>query len=190
MIDQNTPEGIVEARLIAAVQTLRAIPSAGEDIQIDPAKLPPYVSDTLRAAFEDQTARRIAPTEEALADMRTAIGWLRYLDEGEGELVWLRADGQPWRYVSQKTGCVRPKAWARWKEAIAKVARRAKVKARPASPRAKATAQPKGGEGGAGTGLAPLPKDGEGTNASSTSLHIPDLRSPIHGGGTGAPGGV
>ena len=43
MIDQTKPEGIVEARLIAAVQTLRALPHAGEDVQIDPDKLPDTV---------------------------------------------------------------------------------------------------------------------------------------------------
>ena len=82
------------------------------------------------------------------------------LDPEEADLVWLRADGNPWRVVSQKTGCVRPKAWERWKAAIAKIARRAKVRAKATTPKPKADPASKKDqdkdEGGGSTEPLPL----------------------------------
>lgn len=141
---------IVEARLAAAVVVIRSIPSSADVLQIDVTDWPGCVLETLDAARLDQTARRAIPTEEALDDMRAAIAWLGHLEPEEAELVWLRASGQPWRYVSQKTGCVRPKAWSRWKAAIAKIARRAKVRAKASPPKPKTQAA-------SGSGGGPLP---------------------------------
>ena len=129
---------LIEQRLAAAAITVRAIPSSPEDLTEEAQGWPDCVLITLESARSDQAARRIAPTPEALDDMRVAIAWLGKLDPEEADLVWLRADGNPWRVVSQKTGCVRPKAWERWKAAIAKIARRAKVRAKATPPKPKA----------------------------------------------------
>lgn len=189
-MDQTTADAIVEARLIAAVRAVRSIPGCGEDPQVDVKAWPDYVTATLQSAFEDQTARRIAPTEGELADMREAIKWLGYVDPLEGELIWLRADGQPWRYASQKTGCVRPKAWARWKAAIAKIARRAKLKTSTRAPRAKVQPAPSPDQTmgqGQGSGLG---NGGADTLSTQAAILPPDLRTPILQGGAGATGGV
>lgn len=149
---------IVEARLAAAVVVIRSIPSSADVLQIDVTDWPGCVLETLDAARLDQTARRAVPTEEALDDMRAAIAWLGHLEPEEAELVWLRASGQPWRYVSQKTGCVRPKAWSRWKAAIAKIARRAKVRAKASPPKPKTqAASKKEGTGEPTSVVDPLP---------------------------------
>lgn len=129
---------LIEQRLAAAAITVRAIPSSPEDLTEEAQGWPDCVLITLESARSDQAARRIAPTPEALDDMRVAIAWLGKLEPEEADLVWLRADGNPWRVVSQKTGCVRPKAWERWKAAIAKIARRAKVRAKATPPKPKA----------------------------------------------------
>lgn len=131
---------LIEQRLKAAAITVRAIPSGAEDLTKETQGWPDCVLITLESARSDQAARRIAPTPEALDDMRVAIAWLGKLDPEEADLVWLRAEGNPWRVVSQKTGCVRPKAWERWKVAIAKIARRAKVGTKARLTKAKADA--------------------------------------------------
>lgn len=131
---------LIEQRLKSAAITVRAIPSGAEDLTKETQGWPDCVLITLESARSDQAARRLAPTPEALEDMRVAIAWLGKLDPEEADLVWLRADGNPWRVVSQKTGCVRPKAWERWKAAIAKIARRAKVGTKTKLTKAKADA--------------------------------------------------
>ena len=151
---------LIEQRLAAAAITVRAIPSSPEDLTEEAQGWPDCVLITLESARSDQAARRVAPTAEALDDMRTAIAWLGKLDPEEADLVWLRADGNPWRVVSQKTGCVRPKAWERWKAAIAKIARRAKVRAKATPPKPKADPASKKDqdkdEGGGSTEPLPL----------------------------------
>lgn len=129
------PIALIEARIAAAVDTVRAIP--GTDLGIEGGEdWPEYVLASWDEFKAGQTARRAEPTPEAFADLLVVIGWLDTLDPSEGELVWLRAAGVPWRIVSHRTGCVRPKAWSRWKAAIAKVARKAKARSK-ASPVAK-----------------------------------------------------
>ena len=151
---------LIEQRLAAAAITVRAIPSSPEDLTAEAQGWPDCVLITLESARSDQAARRVAPTAEALDDMRAAIAWLGKLDPEEADLVWLRADGNPWRVVSQKTGCVRPKAWERWKAAIAKIARRAKVRAKATPPKPKADPASKKDqdkdEGGGSTEPLPL----------------------------------
>lgn len=139
----------VEARLKAAVDTLRAIPAAGLALIVEAGGAwPEFVLVTWEGFMLEQTARRIPPTPEAVDDMRTVIAWLGVLEPEEAELVWLRAAGHPWRVVSQRTGCVRPKAWSRWKAAIAKITRRAKgARAKASHPAPKPAAKPKAADG-------------------------------------------
>lgn len=141
----------VEGRLKAAVDTLRALPEAALALIAEAGGAwPEFVLVTWEGFMLEQTARRVAPTPEAVDDMRTVIGWLGLLEPEEAELVWLRAAGHPWRVVSQRTGCVRPKAWSRWKAAIAKITRRAKGgRAKASHPAPKPAAKPKAADAGA-----------------------------------------
>ena len=181
---------LIEQRLAAAAITVRAIPSSPEDLTAEAQGWPDCVLITLESARSDQAARRVAPTAEALDDMRTAIAWLGKLDPEEADLVWLRADGNPWRVVSQKTGCVRPKAWERWKAAIAKIARRAKVRAKATPPKPKADPASKKDqdkdEGGGSTEPLPL---FVGVTVAVTDPQGEGAMTPDLGGARGTGGG-
>ena len=182
---------LIEQRLAAAAITVRAIPSSPEDLTEEAQGWPDCVLITLESARSDQAARRVAPTAEALDDMRTAIAWLGKLDPEEADLVWLRADGNPWRVVSQKTGCVRPKAWERWKAAIAKIARRAKVRAKATPPKPKADPASKKDqdkdEGGGSTEPLPL---FVGVTVAVTDPQGEGAMTPDLGGERGTGGGL
>ena len=64
--------------------------------------------------------RRLAP--EAIDRMDEALGWLMWLDPEERRLVWLRAEGMPWKRITLRLGIGRTTAWQRWMTALLKIA--------------------------------------------------------------------
>jgi Domain of unknown function (DUF6362) len=45
-------------------------------------------------------ARPAAAAPEAIDRMDEALGWLMWLDPEERQLVWLRAEGLPWKWIT------------------------------------------------------------------------------------------
>jgi hypothetical protein len=69
-------------------------------------------------------ARPAAPAPEAIDRMDEALGWLCWLDPEERRLVWLRAEGLPWKRITYRLGIGRTTAWQRWTVALLKIATR------------------------------------------------------------------
>ena len=67
-------------------------------------------------------ARPAAPAPEAIDRMDEALGWLCWLDAAERRLVWLRAEGLPWKRITHRLGIGRTTAWQRWTMALLKIA--------------------------------------------------------------------
>ena len=67
-------------------------------------------------------ARPAAPTPEAIDRMDEALGWLCWLDPEERRLVWLRAEGLPWKRITHRLAIGRTTAWQRWTTALLKIA--------------------------------------------------------------------
>ena len=61
---------------------------------------------------------------------RRSTGWTRrsagccWLEPEERRLVWLRAEGLPWKRITQRLGIGRTTAWQRWTMALLKIASR------------------------------------------------------------------
>lgn len=172
----------VEARLRAAVDTLRALPTLGPEgddliADLDMSLWPEIIPATWAAFQEVQVAARHRPTEAEVRAMQEAILWLRPLSPIDQEIVWLRAGGMQWRVLSQRVMVVRPRLWQRWRSATVEIARTAKGKAAPAThvqgqgARASTTSPPGGGGGGAGK-----------------AKPSPAPRTPTTGGGKGNAG--
>src|SRR5688572_19191189 len=66
--------------------------------------------------------RPAAPAPEAIDRMDEALGWLCWLDPEERRLVWLRAEGLPWKRITHRLGIGRTTAWQRWTMALLKIA--------------------------------------------------------------------
>jgi hypothetical protein len=66
-------------------------------------------------------ARPAAAAPEAIDRMDEALGWLIWLDPGERRLVWLRAEGLPWKRITHRLGIGRTTAWQRWTTALLKI---------------------------------------------------------------------
>ena len=70
------------------------------------------------------SARPAAPSPEAIDRMDEALGWLCWLDPEERRLVWMRAEGLPWKRITHRLGIGRTTAWQRWTIALLKIATR------------------------------------------------------------------
>jgi hypothetical protein len=75
-------------------------------------------------AGDGARTRPAAPAPEAIDRMDEAIGWLCSLDAEERRLVWLRAEGLPWKRITYRLGIGRTTAWQRWTIALLKLATR------------------------------------------------------------------
>jgi Domain of unknown function (DUF6362) len=64
------------------------------------------------------------PPPEAIDRMDEALGWLCWLDPDERRLVWLRAEGLPWKRITHRLGIGRTTAWHRVTTALLKIATR------------------------------------------------------------------
>jgi Domain of unknown function (DUF6362) len=110
-----TPELVAE-RLEGAVDVLSRLP---EDKVGGLYDLWPRLVGTICAG-----ARPLLPAPEAIDRMDEAIGWLSWLDLEERRLVWLRAEGLPWKRITHRLGIGRTTAWHRWTTALLKLATR------------------------------------------------------------------
>ena len=62
-----------------------------------------------------------AASPEAIDRMDEALGWLMWLEPEERQLVWLRAEGLPWKWITRRMGIGRTTAWQRWTTALLKI---------------------------------------------------------------------
>jgi hypothetical protein len=67
---------------------------------------------------------RAAAAPEAIDRMDEALAWLGWLDPEERRLVWSRAEGMPWKWITRRLGVGRTTAWQRWTMALLKIASR------------------------------------------------------------------
>jgi Domain of unknown function (DUF6362) len=66
-------------------------------------------------------ARPAAAAPEAIDRMDEVLRWLCWLEPDERQLVWLRAEGVPWKRITHWLGIGRTTAWQRWTTALLKV---------------------------------------------------------------------
>jgi Domain of unknown function (DUF6362) len=62
-----------------------------------------------------------APSPEAIDRMDEALRWLGWLESEERRLVWVRAEGLPWKRIAHRLGIGRTTAWQRWTTALLKI---------------------------------------------------------------------
>lgn len=114
---------IVEARFEEAAFTLRRLPDT---------RVPGYfntwpaVLRSVHEAFGYERARmpRIAPTPQSISRMEETFTWLAWLDPDDARIVWMRAEGSPWKPICWRVGLSRQHAWRRWVAALVTVSNR------------------------------------------------------------------
>ena len=107
----------IAERLAEAADVLDRLPAA---------KLPglysllPFPPDT--STCDGARVTPAAPSPEAIDRMDEVLGWLLWLEPEERQLVWLRAEGLPWKWITRRLGMGRTTAWQRWSTALLKIA--------------------------------------------------------------------
>lgn len=62
-----------------------------------------------------------APAPKAIDRMDQVLGWLMWLETAERQIVWLRAEGLPWKRITYRLGIGRTAAWQRRATALLKI---------------------------------------------------------------------
>ena len=63
--------------------------------------------------------RRPRPSPRQITEAEEAMLWLRWLEKDDARIVWLRANGQPWKKIGWEIGLSRPAANRHWQYGIA-----------------------------------------------------------------------
>jgi hypothetical protein len=129
MIGQHWDQGAVASRLEEAVDVLARLPEARVRGVYD--LWPKLVGEPCRHA------RPAAAAPEAIDRVDEALGWLMWLEPEERRLVWLRAEGVPWKRITHWLGIGRTTAWERWTTALLKIAVRLNAAAEQIRPNVK-----------------------------------------------------
>jgi Domain of unknown function (DUF6362) len=107
-----TPELVAE-RLTEAADVLARLPAERARGFYD--LWPQIVGEPFRCA------RPAAAAPEAIDRMDESLGWLCWLEADERQLIWLRAEGLPWKWITGRLGVGRTTAWQRWTTALLKI---------------------------------------------------------------------
>jgi hypothetical protein len=124
------PEGswtlrLVAERLEGAADVLDRLPPERHRTRHSswPRVIPP--ADAIVRSGE--RSRTPAPSAEAIDRMDEALGWLGWLEPDERRIVWMRAEGLPWKRITHRLGIGRTTAWHRWTTALLKITTRLNV---------------------------------------------------------------
>jgi DNA-binding CsgD family transcriptional regulator len=120
MIWARWDQEIVASRLEEAADVLARLPEARVRGLYD--LWPKLVGEACRHA------RPAAAAPEAIDRMDEVLGWLMWLDPEERQLLWLRAEGLPWKWITRRLGIGRTTAWQRWTSALLKIVVRLNAK--------------------------------------------------------------
>jgi hypothetical protein len=113
MIEQRWDSQVVAKRLEEAADTLARLPEQRVHGVYD--LWPKLIGAAGRQAGP------AAASPEAIDRMDEALGWLLWLEFEERQLVWLRAGGLPWKWITRRMGVGRTTAWQRWSTALLKI---------------------------------------------------------------------
>jgi hypothetical protein len=113
MAEQTWTAALVADRVAEATDTLARLPDERVRALYD---LWPKV-----IGAPGRHARPAAPAPEAIDRLDEALQWLGWLEPEERRLVWLRAEGVPWKRITHRLGMGRTTAWQRWTTALLKI---------------------------------------------------------------------
>jgi hypothetical protein len=130
MIGPHWDQEAVASRLEEAVDVLARLPNEQARGLYD--LWPKLVGEPCRHA------RPAAAVPEAIDRMDEALRWLMWLEREERRLVWLRAEGVPWKRITHWLGIGRTTAWQRWTTALLKIVVRLNTAAEQNRPNTKA----------------------------------------------------
>ena len=80
---------------------------------------PEYFHSFADKVGQEPRMRRPRPSPRQITEAEEAMLWLRWLEKSDARIVWLRANGEPWKKISWEIGLSRPAANRHWQYGIA-----------------------------------------------------------------------
>ncbi|AKZ28553.1 MULTISPECIES: DUF6362 family protein [Ralstonia solanacearum species complex] len=71
-----------------------------------------------RLAADDQPRHYYPPSPAAIDRMLETMRWVQWLDVDHRPLVWMRAQGDEWRYIAKRYACCVKTVQRRWQRAM------------------------------------------------------------------------
>ena len=75
---------------------------------------PEYFHSFADKVGQEPQMRRPRPSPRQITEAEEAMLWLRWLEKDDARLVWLRANGTPWKPICWQLGLSRATANRRW----------------------------------------------------------------------------
>jgi hypothetical protein len=112
---------MVEERIVEAADVLKQLPGLRSQGYFSTW---PEIRRSLKelAGAMPSPMRRPPPRPSAISRMEETITWNRYLEREEVELMWVRAEGMPWKHICHRFGISRPTAHRRYDYALSVIA--------------------------------------------------------------------
>ncbi|MCV2449468.1 DUF6362 family protein [Paracoccus sp. DMF] len=80
---------------------------------------PEYFHSFADKVGQEPQMRRPRPSPRQITQAEEAMLWLRWLEKDDARLVWLRANGTPWKPICWELGISRATANRRWQYGVA-----------------------------------------------------------------------
>jgi len=80
---------------------------------------PEYLHGFADQVGQEPEMRRPRPGPRQITEAEEAMLWLRWLEKCDARIVWLRANGKPWKKIGWKVGLSRPAANRHWQYGVA-----------------------------------------------------------------------
>ena len=87
---------------------------------------PEYFHSFADKVGQEPQMQRPRPSPRQITQAEEAMLWLRWLEKDDARLVWLRANGTPWKPICWELGISRATANRRWQYGIAVIVWRLK----------------------------------------------------------------
>lgn len=115
MTDWTTAQ--VQDRLELAADVMRQMPGVMPQGFFN--AWPEYFHSFADQVGQEPQMRRPRPSPRQITQAEEAMLWLRWLEKDDARLVWLRANGTPWKPICWQLGLSRATANRRWQYGIA-----------------------------------------------------------------------
>lgn len=80
---------------------------------------PEYFHSFADKVGQEPRMRRPRPSPRQITQAEEAMLWLRWLEKIDARIVWLRANGEPWKKITWEIGLSRPAANRHWQYGVA-----------------------------------------------------------------------
>ncbi|MET4127969.1 DUF6362 family protein [Roseovarius sp. MBR-6] len=80
---------------------------------------PEYFHSFADKVGQEPRMRRPRPSPRQITQAEEAMLWLRWLEKSDARIVWLRANGEPWKKITWEIGLSRPAANRHWQYGVA-----------------------------------------------------------------------